>query len=57
MAKLVRASANIKGSDEITDSNTLKYFGLDSYLAKFPFDLSPMFDKEIIKKMMTLFDI
>ena len=48
--KIVRASANIEGSDEITDSNTLKYFDLDSYLAKFPFDLSPMFEKKIIKE-------
>ncbi len=49
-AKIVRASSNIEGSDEITDSNTLKYFNLDSYLAKFPFDLSPMFEKKIIQE-------
>jgi hypothetical protein len=46
--KIVRASADIEGSEEITDPNTLRYFDLDSYPAKFPFDLSPMFEKRTI---------
>jgi len=40
-AKIVRAGDDIAGSGELTDKNTLNYFNLDSYLVKFPFDLSP----------------
>jgi len=48
--KIVRASADIEGSDELTDVNTIKYFNLDSYLAKFPFDLSPMLEKKVLQE-------
>ena len=40
-AKIVRASDDIEGSGELADKNIINYFNLDSYLVKFPFDLSP----------------
>lgn len=48
-AKIVRASNDIAGSGELTDRNTLNYFGLDSYLVKFPFDLSPGLPPKLIE--------
>jgi len=39
--KIVRASDDIEGSGELADKNIINYFDLDSYLVKFPFDLSP----------------
>ena len=48
-AKIVRASEDIEGSGELTDKNILDYFNLDSYLVKFPFDISPQFKQQIIE--------
>lgn len=43
-AELIRGSAPIyPGSDELVDKNIMAHFNLDSYLAKFPFDISPQF--------------
>ncbi|MCL6087623.1 MAG: hypothetical protein M1475_04360, partial [Actinobacteria bacterium] len=51
-AKIVRESDDIAGSDELTDKNILNYFNLDSYLVKFPFDLSPMLPQKTIEDNM-----
>lgn len=48
-AKIVRASEDIEGSGELTDKNILNYFNLDSYLVKFPFDISPRLEQKIIE--------
>ncbi|MDD5660017.1 MAG: uroporphyrinogen decarboxylase family protein [Actinomycetota bacterium] len=48
-AKIVRASEDIPGSGELTDKNVLNYFNLDSYLVKFPFDISPGLKQKIIE--------
>jgi len=48
-AKIVRASDDIAGSGELTDKNTINYFNLDSYLVKFPFDLSPGLPVKVIE--------
>jgi len=48
-AKIVRASDDIAGSGELTDKNILNYFNLDSYLVKFPFDLSPGLPVKVIE--------
>ncbi|MHB1376050.1 MAG: uroporphyrinogen decarboxylase family protein [Candidatus Humimicrobiaceae bacterium] len=37
-------------SREITDENVKDYFNLDPYIAKFPFDISPMLQEEIIEE-------
>jgi len=48
--ELVRGSVSIyPGDDELIDRNVLPYFKLDSYLAKFPFDISPQLASTIIK--------
>jgi uroporphyrinogen decarboxylase len=48
--KIVRASEDIEGSSELTDKNVLNYFNLDSYLVKFPFNLSPMLQAQVIEE-------
>ena len=48
--KIVRASEDIPESGELTDKNVINYFNLDSYLVKFPFDLSPMLPTKIIEE-------
>jgi len=48
-AKIVRASDDIAGSGELTDKNIMNYFNLDSYLVKFPFDISPRLTKKVIE--------
>lgn len=37
-------------SREITDENVKDFFNLDPYIAKFPFDVSPRFQEEIIEE-------
>jgi len=37
-------------SKEITDENVKDFFNLDPYIAKFPFDVSPRFQEEIIEE-------
>jgi uroporphyrinogen decarboxylase len=34
----------------MADANVCAYFGLDSYFEKFPFDISPMFKKEMVSE-------
>jgi len=47
---LVRGSVPLyKGSRELIDKNVMPYLGLDSYLAKFPFDISPQFKNRVIE--------
>ncbi|MHB1346252.1 MAG: uroporphyrinogen decarboxylase family protein [Candidatus Humimicrobiaceae bacterium] len=48
-AKIVRASEDIAGSGELADKNIINYFNLDSYLVKFPFDLSPGLPFQLIE--------
>lgn len=48
-AKIVRASDDIAGSGELADKNILNYFNLDSYLVKFPFDISPKLPQKMIE--------
>ncbi|MCE5329754.1 hypothetical protein LLG07_05430 [bacterium] len=48
-AKIVRASEDIAGSGELADKNILNYFNLDSYLVKFPFDISPGLTQKIVE--------
>lgn len=48
-AKIVRASDDITGSGELADKNIINYFNLDSYLVKFPFDLSPGLPVKVIE--------
>ncbi|MCL5071776.1 MAG: hypothetical protein M1308_12925 [Actinobacteria bacterium] len=38
------------GINTLVDKNVIKYFHLDSYIEKFPFDISPMIDEKIIFK-------
>jgi hypothetical protein len=38
------------GTDEATDKNVIPYFKLDSYLVKFPFDISPMLKPEVVEE-------
>lgn len=37
-------------SNELVDLNVIPYFGLDSYLTRFPFDISPMLKEKIIEE-------
>jgi len=37
-------------TDEATDKNVTSYFNLDSYLVKFPFDISPMLKTEVLEE-------
>jgi uroporphyrinogen decarboxylase len=47
----VRGSVSIdKSADKFSDKNVSAFFNLDSYLEKFPFDISPMLDKKIISE-------
>ncbi|MGM0366372.1 MAG: uroporphyrinogen decarboxylase family protein [Actinomycetota bacterium] len=47
---LVRGSTPLyKGSGELVDRNVMPYLGLDSYLTKFPFDISPRFKTQVIE--------
>ncbi len=49
-ADLVRGSSPIyPNGDELVDKNVMAYFNLDSYLAKFPFDISPGFKHETLE--------
>jgi uroporphyrinogen decarboxylase len=48
---LVRGSSPInQNSSELVDKNVMAHLGLDSYLAKFPFDISPMLRPEILEE-------
>ena len=48
---LVRGESPIwKGAGDLTDRNVMPHLGLDSYLAKFPIDLSPMLKTEIVEE-------
>jgi uroporphyrinogen decarboxylase len=49
-ADLVRGStAIISDSSELVDKNVMAYFNMDSYLAKFPFDISPLLKTEVLE--------
>ena len=49
-ADLIRGSSPIyPDGDELVDKNVMAYFNLDSYLAKFPFDISPQFQNRTLK--------
>jgi uroporphyrinogen decarboxylase len=50
-------SEPVRGSKSIstdnsgkTDENVMSYFGLDSYLEKFPFDISPMLEQVVLSE-------
>lgn len=48
--ELVRGAVSLyPENEELIDRNVLPYFKLDSYLAKFPFDISPRLGSTIIK--------
>ncbi len=48
--ELVRGSVPLyEKSGELVDKNVMPYFGLDSYLAKLPFDISPQFKTRILE--------
>jgi hypothetical protein len=45
------SSVSLSEEDEkITDKNVLPFFNLDSYLVKFPFDVSPMIKTEVLEE-------
>ncbi len=47
----IRGSVSIdKSAEKLSDKNVSAFFKLDSYLEKFPFDLSPMLEKETISE-------
>ncbi len=49
--ELVRGTLPLHPEDDgLIDRNVLPYFKLDSYLAKFPFDISPRLGLKIIKE-------
>ncbi|TET50753.1 MAG: hypothetical protein E3J58_03115 [Actinomycetota bacterium] len=49
--ELIRgASPLYPESNELVDENVLSYFNLDSYLAKFPFDISPQLESKVIEE-------
>lgn len=37
-------------SSEVSDKNVRAYFNLDSYISKFPFDISPLLEEKIIEE-------
>lgn len=39
-----------RGNDDFYDKNVRAYFGMDPYFAKFPFDISPLLPKKIIRE-------
>ncbi len=48
---LIRGSSPLGDTDgELVDKNVRPFFNLDSYLAKFPFDISPMLEEKIIEE-------
>ncbi len=47
----IRGSISIdKSAEKLSDKNVSVFFSLDSYLEKFPFDFSPMLEKETISE-------
>ncbi len=58
-SEAIRGSAPLDGKNTmLSDVNVSSYFGLDPYFEKFPFDISPMFKKEMLSlKMMNIWYI